>query len=92
MIDIQTLKKQNNLVVNDDGLIYVKPLDEICFTTYPLETLEGCLALTIEEYLGLRAGYYMFEEDLNSVVVATEDRLEKYRAEINLLEEGLKNE
>lgn len=69
MIDINILKKQNNLTVTDDNNIYVKPTSEYNYVTYPLETLEGCLALTLDEYLGLRANYYKFDETLTKLVV-----------------------
>lgn len=69
MIDIRILQEQNNLTINDDGYIYVKPQDEFNFITFPLEDLEGCLALSLDEYLGLRAGYYKFNEDLTELVI-----------------------
>ena len=48
MIDIEILKKQNNLVIDDDGLIMVKPTDTYNFETFPLQDLSGCLRLTME--------------------------------------------
>lgn len=63
-MDIEILKKQNNLTINDDGLIYVKPLAKGGYTTYPLEDLAGCLALTPEDYVLLKAGYYRITENL----------------------------
>ena len=70
MIDLQILKKQNDLLIDDDGLIMVKPTDRHNFETFPLQDLAGCLRLTIEEYLGLRAGYYRFNENLNGLEIS----------------------
>lgn len=75
MIDIEILKKQNNLTINDDGYIYIKPQDEINYSTFPLEDLDGCLALSLDEYLGLRVGYYRFNEDLNGLVINQEQSI-----------------
>jgi hypothetical protein len=69
MIDIEILKKQNSLVIDDDGMIMVKPINENDFETFPLKDLAGCLRLTMEEYLGLRAGYYRFNENLNGLEI-----------------------
>lgn len=69
MIDLQILKMQNDLVIDDDGLIMVKPTDTHNFETFPLQDLDGCLRLTMEEYLGLRAGYYRFNEKLNGLEI-----------------------
>lgn len=63
-MDIEILKKQNNLTINDDGLIYVKPVTQYSYVTYPLQDLEGCLALTPNDYVLLKAGYYKITEDL----------------------------
>ena len=68
-MDIEILKMQNNLTINDDGLIYVKPISEYEYTTFPLEELDGCLALTMEEYLGLKINYYKFNKDLNKLEI-----------------------
>lgn len=68
-MDIEILKKQNNLTISDDGLIYVKPLENGGFITYPLEDLGGCLALTPNDYLLLKAGYYKITEDLLSLEI-----------------------
>lgn len=70
MIDLQILKKQNNLTVSDDGLIYVKPEASGGWITYPLEELAGCLALTPEEYVLLKAGYYTFNETLTGLEIS----------------------
>lgn len=69
MIDLQILKRQNDLLIDDDGLIMVKPTDRNNFETFPLQDLGGCLRLTMEEYLGLRAGYYRFNENLNGLEI-----------------------
>ena len=71
-MDIEILKKQNNLTINDDGLIYVKPTDQYNYTTYPLEDLGGCLALTPNDYVLLKAGYYRFTEDLTGLEINEE--------------------
>lgn len=63
-MDIEILKKQNNLTINDDGLIYIKPTDQYNYVTFPIEDLGGCLALTPNDYVLLKAGYYRFTEDL----------------------------
>lgn len=63
-MDIEILKKQNNLTISDDGLIYVKPTDQYNYTTFPLEDLGGCLALTPQDYVLLKAGYYRITKDL----------------------------
>lgn len=68
MIDFETIKKQNKLTTYNE-YIYVKPVDEYNYVTYPLNELEGCLALTLDEYLGLRANYYKFNEKLTELVV-----------------------
>ena len=38
-------------------------------TTYPLEDLGGCLALTPNDYVLLKAGYYRITEDLLSLEI-----------------------
>lgn len=70
MIDFEIIKKQNNLITNN-GLIYVKPIDEYQFITFPIEDLSGALAITLEQYLGLRANYYKFNKDLNGLEINT---------------------
>lgn len=69
MIDIEILKKQNNLVIDDNGFILVKPTGIYNYTTYPLNDLGGCLRLTMDEYLGLRANYYRFNKNLNGLEI-----------------------
>ena len=71
-MDIEILKKQNRLTVSDDGLIYVLPTDQYNYTTYPLEDLGGCLALTPNDYVLLKAGYYRFTEDLTGLEINEE--------------------
>lgn len=68
-MDIEILKKQNKLTINDDGLIYVKPIDQYNYETYPIEDLGGCLALTPDDYVLLKAGYYRISEDLTSLEI-----------------------
>ena len=78
-MNIEILKKQNNLTVSDDGFIYVKPIDQHNYVTFPIEDLSGSLALTPDEYVLLKAGYYRITEDLTGL-------------EINEIEEQLKKE
>lgn len=68
-MDIKILRKQNNLTISGDGLIYVKPINKYDYITYPLEDLGGCLALTPNDYVLLKAGYYRFTEDLLSLEI-----------------------
>lgn len=63
-MDIEILKQQNKLTVSDDGFIYVKPIDQYNYITFPLEDLGGCLALTPQDYVLLKAGYYRITKDL----------------------------
>lgn len=72
-MDIEILKKQNNLTINDDGLIYIKPTDQYNYITFPLEDLGGCLALTPQDYVLLKAGYYRITEDLLGLEVNQND-------------------
>lgn len=67
-IDIEILKQQNNLIVDND-IIYVKPIDKYNFVTFPIQDLAGSLALNVEEYLGLRANYYVFKNDLSGIEI-----------------------
>lgn len=67
-IDFIRLAEQNRLTFDDEHEhFYVKPIDRHNFTTYPLEDLSGTVMLTVDEYLGLRANYYQFTEDLTSI-------------------------
>ena len=63
-MNIEILKKQNNLTINDDGLVYIKPTGKYTYDTFPLEDFEGCLALTPQDYVLLKAGYYRIAKDL----------------------------
>lgn len=69
MMDLEILKKQNKLTISDDGLVYVKPRGEFNYITYPLKDLSGCIAITPEDYVLLKAGYYKFNEELTGLVV-----------------------
>lgn len=69
MIDINILQKQNSLIINENGLICVKPVNQYNYTTFPLETLDDCLALTTDDYVLLKAGYYRFTEDLTRLEI-----------------------
>lgn len=67
-IDFLKLAQQNLLTFDDDQEhYYIKPTDRHSFVTFPLEDLSGTIAVTIDEYLGLRANYYQFTEDLKGV-------------------------
>lgn len=68
-MDIEILKQQNKLTINEDGLVYVKPIDQYNYITYPLEDLSGCLALTPQEYVLLKAGYYRINIDLTGLEI-----------------------
>lgn len=67
-IDIEILKQQNKLTTHN-GKIYVKPIDKYDFVTFPIENLKGSLALSVEEYLGLRAMYYRFNDSLDGLEI-----------------------
>lgn len=71
MIDFEIIKKQNKLTTFNE-YIYVKPIDEYNYVTYPLIELKGCLTITLEEYLGLRANYYRFNEELTGLEINEE--------------------
>ena len=67
-IDFITLAEQNLLTFDDEHEhYYVKPIDRHNFITFPLEDLGGTVVVTIDEYLGLRANYYQFTEDLKGI-------------------------
>ena len=68
-MDIEILKKQNNLTISDDGLIYVKPKDQYNYDTFHLEDLGGCLALNPSDYVLLKAGFYRITEDLTGLEI-----------------------
>lgn len=67
-IDFIKFAEQNMLTYNDSKTrVFVKPTDRHNFTAYPLEDLSGVVALTLEEYLGLRTNYYQFNEQLTGI-------------------------
>ena len=67
-IDFMKLAEQNLLTFDDEHEhYYVKPVDRHNFITFPLEDLGGTVMVTIDEYLGLRANYYQFTEDLKGI-------------------------
>jgi hypothetical protein len=73
-IDFLRLAEQNRLTFDDEHEhFYVKPIDKHNFITYPLEDLSGTVMLTVDEYLGLRANYYQFTEDLTGIEVYKEE-------------------
>ena len=66
--DFLKLAEQNLLTFDDEHEhYYVKPIDRHNFITFPLEDLGGTVMVTIDEYLGLRANYYQFTEDLKGI-------------------------
>ena len=71
-MDIEILKRQNKLTINDDGFIYIKPVDQYNYDTFPLEDLAGCLALTPQDYVLLKAGYYRITENLTGLEINEE--------------------
>lgn len=77
MIDLEILKKQNNLIISDNGLIFVKPIDQYNYITYPIEDLGGCLALTPNEYVLLKAGYYRINKKLIGLEINENEELEQ---------------
>lgn len=81
-MDIEILKEQNNLTISDDGLIYVKPIDQYNYITYPLEDLGGCLALTPNDYVLLKAGYYRIKEDMTGLEINLSNEINKLEEEI----------
>lgn len=67
-VDFLKLAEQNLLTFDDEHEhYYVKPIDRHNFITFPLEDLVGTVMVTIDEYLGLRANYYQFTEDLKGI-------------------------
>ena len=67
-VDFMKLAEQNLLTFDDEHEhYYVKPIDRHNFITFPLEDLGGTVMVTIDEYLGLRANYYQFTEDLKGI-------------------------
>lgn len=83
-IDFLRLAQQNMLTFDDaHEHYYVKPIDRHNFITYPLEDLSGTVMVTVDEYLGLRAAYYQFSEDLTGIEVY-EPEAEKEVPETNV--------
>ena len=72
MINFETIKKQNNLITNDDKIV-IKPIDQYSYVTYPIEDLTGAIFITLEEYLGLKANYYRFNETLTGLELNERD-------------------
>ena len=71
-VDFLKLAEQNLLTFDDEHEhYYVKPIDRHNFITFPLEDLGGTVMVTIDEYLGLRANYYQFTEDLKGIELYT---------------------
>jgi hypothetical protein len=68
-MDINILKKQNRLIFNDDGKVYVKPITQTTYETYPLKSLTRCIVITPEEYVLLKANYYRFNKTLTELEI-----------------------
>lgn len=84
-IDFIKFAQQNMLTYNDSKtLVFVKPTSRHDFISYPLEDLSGVVALTLEEYLGLRTNYYQFNEQLTGI--------EEYVAEEEITDEAILEE
>lgn len=67
-IDFITLAQQNLLTFDDERKhFYIKPVSRHEYIAYPLEDLSGTILVTLDEYLGLRANYYQFTEDLKGI-------------------------
>lgn len=69
MIDLEKLANQNKLLIENE-LIYVLPINTESFKTYQIkeEEKEKCLKVTLEEYLGLKIGYFNFNEELTALI------------------------
>ena len=71
-IDFLKLAEQNLLTSDDEHEhYYADPIDRHNFITFPLEDLSGTIMVIIDEYLGLRANYYQFTEDLKGIELYT---------------------
>ena len=67
-VDFLKLAEQNLLTFDDEHEhYYVKPVDRHNVITFALEDFGGTVMVTIDEYLGLRANYYQFTEDLKGI-------------------------
>ena len=69
MIDIDILKKQNNLTIID-GQVCIIPLSKRDFTTYPINETDSYIKVSPEEYLYLKAGYLWFTDDFTALEIA----------------------
>lgn len=61
------LKQKNNLLMDQDGNIYVAPTSQFEFKTAPFEEGENCLLISQDSYLGLLLKLYQFDESLSNV-------------------------
>lgn len=77
-INFITLAKQNSLTFDEEQEhFYIKPLSRHEYTTYPLPDLSDTILVTLDEYLGLRANYYQFTEDLRGLELYTPKEAEE---------------
>lgn len=83
-LDIQKLKTQFNLTLNEDETkIYVLPHNKWEFTSCPLDDLSKCILITPEEFIGFMANVFIFNDDLT----ACEDYRDMTEEEFKQLQE-----
>lgn len=74
-INIELLAEKNKLTLDKENNIFVHPINQYSFTTYPLPLdKEGCIVISLEEYCGIREGVLMFNEELNGVIEITTNK------------------
>lgn len=63
MIDLN----KNYKFVNNNNLIYVKPINQYEFITYPIDNLAYAIPITLEQYIGLLNRTCRFTSELSDV-------------------------
>lgn len=63
MIDLN----KNYKFVNNNNLIYVKPINQYEFITYPIDNLAYAIPITLEQYIGLLNRTCRFTSELSGV-------------------------
>ena len=63
MIDLN----KNYKFVNNNNLIYVKPINQYEFITYPIDNLAYAIPITLEQYIGLLNRTCRFTSKLSDV-------------------------
>lgn len=58
---------KNYKFVKNNNLIYVKPINQYEFITYPIDNLAYAIPITIEQYIGLINRTYKFIYDLSAI-------------------------